>query len=116
MLVIIWVAATIGIAVRMAWLDAPYPLVAVVYLVVGWLMVIDLPAYLAACPTARRRWSCIGGLLYTVGGVVYAVAPAESLADDLRVPRGVPRPRRRRRGEPLRGGLRDAVPELFRWA
>ena len=73
MLVIIWVAAAIGIAVRMAWLDAPYPLVAVVYLVVGWLMVIDLPSYLRGMSDGATALVVTGGLLYTAGGVVYAV-------------------------------------------
>src|SRR5205085_4610345 len=48
MLVIVWVAAIVGITIRMAWLDAPYPLVAVVYVVVGWIAVVDLPGFIDA--------------------------------------------------------------------
>jgi hemolysin III len=72
MLWIIWVAAVVGIAIRMVWLDAPYPLVAVVYLAVGWLMVVDLPAYLRGMSDGATALVVAGGLLYTVGGVVYA--------------------------------------------
>lgn len=73
MLVVIWVAAAIGIAIRMAWIDAPYPVVAVVYLAVGWLMVIDLPSYLAGMDAWPTAFVVAGGVLYTVGGVVYAL-------------------------------------------
>ena len=73
MLIVVWVAAGLGIVIRMTWLDAPYPLVAAVYLVVGWLLVVDLPNYLRGLPTAETALVAIGGLLYTAGGVVYAV-------------------------------------------
>jgi hemolysin III len=73
MLVIVWVAAVLGITIRMAWLDAPYPLVAVVYLVVGWIAVVALPDYLDALTALEMSLVVLGGLLYTAGGVVYAL-------------------------------------------
>jgi hemolysin III len=73
MLVIVWVAAVIGITIRMAWLDAPYPLVAVVYLVVGWIALVDLNGYRDALSGLEIALVVLGGLLYTAGGVVYAL-------------------------------------------
>jgi hemolysin III len=73
MLVIVWVAAIIGITIRMAWLDAPYPLVAVVYLVVGWIALVDLNGYRDALSGLEISLVVLGGLLYTAGGVVYAL-------------------------------------------
>jgi hemolysin III len=73
MLVIVWVAAVLGITIRMAWLDAPYPLVAVVYLVVGWIALVALPDYLDALSGGEMALVVLGGLLYTGGGVVYAL-------------------------------------------
>jgi hemolysin III len=73
LLVITWVAAVIGILIRMFWLHAPYPLVAAVYLVVGWLALIDLPAYLDALTGGELALIIIGGVLYTAGAVVYAL-------------------------------------------
>jgi hemolysin III len=73
MLAIVWIAAIAGITIRMAWLDAPYPLVAVVYVVVGWIALIDLPEYFDALTGAEAALVVLGGLLYTVGGVVYAL-------------------------------------------
>jgi hemolysin III len=73
LLVVVWVAAVIGITIRMAWLDAPYPLVAVVYLVVGWIALVDLPSYVDALSGLELALVVGGGLLYTAGGVVYAL-------------------------------------------
>lgn len=72
LLAVVWTAAFIGIAIRMLWLDAPYPLVAVVYLVVGWLVLVDLPAYLRALTDGQIALVFVGGLLYSAGGIVYA--------------------------------------------
>jgi hemolysin III len=73
MLVVVWVATAIGITIRMSWLDAPYPVVATVYLVVGWIALVDLPAYVSALTGVQLALIVIGGLSYTAGGVVYAV-------------------------------------------
>jgi hemolysin III len=69
----VWVAATCGIAIRMLWLHAPYPLVAVVYIAVGWIALIDLGAFLGALSDLEATLVVVGGVLYTVGGVVYAL-------------------------------------------
>lgn len=73
LLLITWIAAVIGIAIRMFWIDAPYPLVAAVYVVVGWLALIDLPAYLDALTAGELTLIVIGGVLYSAGAVVYAL-------------------------------------------
>lgn len=71
LLTVVWVAALIGIAIRMLWLDAPYPLVAVVYVVVGWIALVDIGALLRALSGGQMALVMTGGLLYTAGGVVY---------------------------------------------
>jgi hemolysin III len=68
-----WSVAAIGVLVRMFWLHAPYPVVAVVYLVVGWIALVDLPAFIDALTAAELTLVVVGGLLYTVGAVVYAL-------------------------------------------
>ena len=73
LLVVTWVAAAIGISIRLFWLHAPYPVVATVYVVVGWMALVDLPAYLDALTGAEVAFVVIGGLLYTAGAVVYAL-------------------------------------------
>jgi hemolysin III len=73
MLVVVWVATGLGIVIRMSWLDAPYPVVATVYLVVGWIALVDLPAYISALSGYELLMIVLGGAFYTAGGVVYAV-------------------------------------------
>jgi len=72
MLVVAWTAATVGILIRMFWLDAPPPLVAAVYVISGWLLVFDIPAYLDGLSNGEFALIAVGGLLYTAGAVVYA--------------------------------------------
>jgi hemolysin III len=72
LLVAIWAATTVGVAIQMLWLDAPRAVGAAVYIVVGWFAVFDLPAYLDGTTTAQFAWVVAGGLLYTIGAVVYA--------------------------------------------
>ena len=73
MLWVVGVGAAAGAAIRMAWLDAPYPVVAAVYLVVGWSALADLPAYARGTTAAELALVIAGGILYTIGGVVYAL-------------------------------------------
>jgi hemolysin III len=73
MLAVVGVGAALGVAVRLAWIDAPYPVTAAVYLIVGWSALVDLPAYLRATTAAEFGLVVAGGLLYTAGGVVYAL-------------------------------------------
>jgi hemolysin III len=73
LLAAVWGAAVLGIAIRMLWLDAPYPLVAVVYLVVGWVALVDLRAFIDALSSSELALVVIGGLLYSLGGLVYAL-------------------------------------------
>ena len=60
-------------AIRMLWLDAPSGLIALVYLVAGWQLLLDLPAYTAALDAAELTMLAVGGGLYSVGAVVYAL-------------------------------------------
>lgn len=73
MLVLAWILAVIGMAIRMLWLHAPYPLVAVVYLAVGWVALTDVGALTDALSGAQLALVVLGGVLYSVGAAVYAL-------------------------------------------
>ena len=73
LLVIAWTLAVVGMAVRMLWMDAPSGLVALVYLVAGWQLLLGLPAYLDGLSGAELALLAVGGGLYTVGAIVYAM-------------------------------------------
>lgn len=73
LLIAVWIAALIGVAVRMLWLEAPYPLVAVVYVTVGWVALIEWSALVDSLSGTEFALVLAGGLVYTLGGVVYAL-------------------------------------------
>jgi hemolysin III len=73
LLIATWTAAVIGVLIRMFWLHAPYPVVATVYVVVGWMALIDVPAYTRALTNPELALVVAGGVLYTAGAVVYAL-------------------------------------------
>lgn len=72
LLVFTWIAAAIGVVVRMTWLGAPYPLVAAVYVVVGWGALLQWTALWNALTAPQLALLLGGGLIYTAGAVVYA--------------------------------------------
>ena len=69
----VWTAALIGIALRMSWMTAPYWLIAIVNLVVGWSALVEIGPLLDALGGVNAALVVGGGVLYTVGAVVYAL-------------------------------------------
>jgi hemolysin III len=72
LLIVAWSLAAGGAAIRMLWLEAPRALVVLVFLVAGWQIVLDLPAYLAALNGGELALLAAGGACYSLGAVVYA--------------------------------------------
>ena len=73
LLVLAWVIGAIGIAVRMVWFDSHPGVAAGVYLVAGWMIVLDLPAYVRALSPSELALLAVGGGLYTAGAVVFGL-------------------------------------------
>jgi hemolysin III len=71
-LVSVWGGALVGIAMRMLWLSAPRWAVIPPYLVVGWIALFVLPELLHAGGVATLVLVAGGGLIYSLGAVVYA--------------------------------------------
>ncbi len=71
-LIAVWAGAAGGIALSVAWITAPRILVAMSYLLVGWAGLIGLPQIVDKLPAAPLVLLATGGLLYTIGAVVYA--------------------------------------------
>ena len=78
MLGIVWTGAAIGVALQMMWPSAPRWLSAPVYIALGWAAVFFIPSFLhgaialgAGIGVAIFVLICVGGALYTVGGMVY---------------------------------------------
>jgi len=72
MLTIIWSLALIGIVVKTFYIGAPRWLNAGIYVLMGWISVAAAGQMLAALPTWVFAWLIAGGVIYTLGAVVYA--------------------------------------------
>lgn len=70
---VIWGLAVLGVAVTLCWLNAPRMLTTLFYLGMGWMAVLALHPLLAALSPLSFGWMLLGGAMYTVGGVMYAL-------------------------------------------
>ena len=71
MLITIWSLAGIGIAIKIFYIRAPRWLNAGIYVVMGWISVAAAGEMLAALPIWIFVWLLIGGIIYTLGALVY---------------------------------------------
>lgn len=70
-LLAVWALAFIGIALELSVKNRNQTLQIIIYLIMGWLIVIDFPALKAALPKAGVYWLTAGGIAYTVGVIFY---------------------------------------------
>jgi hemolysin III len=70
---IAWGGAAAGIFFTIAWIDAPRWLAAGTYLALGWVAVITVPQLGDRLGAAPLTLVAVGGALYTLGAVVYAL-------------------------------------------
>ena len=72
LLAIVWSLALLGVVLKVIFIGAPRWLSTSMYLLLGWLVVIGIQEMLLKLPVGAIAWLCAGGLLYTLGAVVYA--------------------------------------------
>jgi hemolysin III len=72
LLAIIWTIALAGIVVKIFYVKAPRWLNATVYVVMGWLCISAVGQMTAALPVSTTVWLIVGGVVYTLGAVIYA--------------------------------------------
>ena len=73
LLALIWSCAAAGIAMKMFFFNIPRLLYTGIYLIMGWIAVfVIVPLYRAGGPLPLL-WLLAGGLMYTAGGVIYAL-------------------------------------------
>lgn len=72
LLSIVWIGAVIGILINLFWPTAPRRLSTLIYVVLGWTAVAYLPQLWSAGGPAVVWLIVAGGILYTLGAIVYA--------------------------------------------
>ena len=83
--------AALGALVRLIWLDSPRWLAVPLYLASGWVALIAMSQILQALDPAPLALLIGGGVAYSVGALAYAAKRPESVAEGLRLPRGLSR-------------------------
>jgi hemolysin III len=73
LLLIVWSGAIAGVLFRVFWTGAPRWLYTPVYVALGWVAVIYLPAFLNRGGVAVLVLIVVGGALYSLGAVVYGL-------------------------------------------
>ena len=70
---VVWGLALFGILAELCWRSAPYWLSLLLYLIMGWLVLIALGPLSRILPGAAIGWLVAGGVVYTIGAVVFAL-------------------------------------------
>jgi len=73
LLSIVWAIAIAGILVKAFWVYCPKWVSSVLYIGMGWTCVLAFTQILNNMSPAAFGWLLAGGIIYTVGGVIYAL-------------------------------------------
>jgi hemolysin III len=70
---VIWGLAIGGIVMKVFWITAPRWLSTGIYLAMGWLVLVGIYPLVKAMSPASLVWLVAGGLVYSLGAVIYAL-------------------------------------------
>ncbi len=73
LLVIVWSFAIVGILIKAFWVYCPKWVSSVLYIGMGWTCVLAFTQLLNSMSAAAFLWLLAGGIIYTAGGVIYAL-------------------------------------------
>jgi hemolysin III len=73
LLAAMWIGATLGVVVSIAWPDAPKKVMAALYVGYAWMAVPFLPTLRATIGPSAFALLLLGGFLYSAGAAIYAL-------------------------------------------
>lgn len=73
LLCIVWGIAILGILLKAFWVFCPKWVSSVLYIGMGWTCVLAFTKIVHALTPAAFGWLLAGGIIYTIGGVIYAL-------------------------------------------
>ena len=73
LLALVWGTAVAGILIKAFWITCPKWFSSLIYISMGWLCVLAMVPLVASLPMAAFLWLLMGGIIYTIGGVIYAL-------------------------------------------
>lgn len=64
-----------GILFKMIWFNCPRWLSTAIYIIAGWISILIISPLYNAISFAGVFWLVLGGVMYTIGGIIYAIKP-----------------------------------------
>lgn len=73
LLALVWGIAIAGIMINALWITCPKWFSSLIYIAMGWVCVLAFSKIIAALPASAFGWLLAGGIIYTAGGIIYAL-------------------------------------------
>lgn len=73
LLALVWGVAALGILIKAWFVMCPRWFSSCIYIAMGWICVLAFSKIIQALPAAAFGWLLAGGIIYTVGGIIYAL-------------------------------------------
>ena len=73
LLAIVWGIAIFGILLKAFWINCPKWVSSVLYIGMGWTCILAFTQILNSLSREAFLWLLTGGIIYTIGGVIYAL-------------------------------------------
>lgn len=73
LLALVWGIAAVGMLIKAFWITCPKWFSSIIYIAMGWVCVLVFGPLLNMLSTPAFLWLLAGGIIYTVGGVIYAL-------------------------------------------
>lgn len=73
LLYVVWGIAIFGMLIKAFWVTCPKWFSSAIYIAMGWVCIFVFGTLRSSLPTAAFAWLLIGGIVYTIGGVIYAL-------------------------------------------
>ena len=73
LLILVWSTAIVGIIIKIFYISCPHWVSSIIYIGMGWTCVLVFKPLLANLPASAFAWLLAGGIIYTVGGIIYGL-------------------------------------------
>lgn len=73
LLALVWGIAIIGMTIKAFWITCPKWFSSAIYIAMGWTCLLVFGTLWNTLPHAAFGWLLAGGIIYTIGGIIYAL-------------------------------------------
>ncbi|MBR6615513.1 MAG: hemolysin III family protein [Lachnospiraceae bacterium] len=73
LLALVWAIAVAGIVISALWINCPKWFSSMIYIAMGWVCLTAIKTIVASLTPGAFYWLLAGGIIYTIGGIIYAL-------------------------------------------